>query len=55
MMYSGCAGNSLRHATSLVALITVGRVNIGLRFLLLANVMSVADTSFVAVGDLLCC
>jgi len=53
-MDSSFAVNSFGHATALVALITVGGVPIGHRFLLLPNVMIAADTTFVAVVNLLC-
>jgi len=53
-MGSSCQVNSFGHAIALVALITVGRVTIGHRFLLLSNVMTAAYTSLVAVGGLLC-
>jgi len=53
-MDSSCTVNSFGHATALFTLITVGRVTIGHRFLLLANVMIAADTTFVAVVNLLC-
>jgi len=45
---SRCGVNSFGHATALDALITVGRLSIGHPFLLLANVMIAADTSYVA-------
>jgi hypothetical protein len=47
-----CVDNLSRHATALFALITEAFENC--RFLWLTNVMTEANTSFVAVGDLQC-